>query len=140
MSNEDSFYPRLIIQEYFDTLTTQLDKETDVYVTEHRLTIAQVDLDRVGEARRLMSAEIGRLREANLRNYARHSDAFLRSLDTVRQRVDMSEEKKINVIYKMLFSSGYCFFIESNSDTLIKRLVVLDCFPNNNNIYDNSKE
>jgi hypothetical protein len=141
MSNEDSFYPRLIIQEYFDTLAVQLGKETELLLAESRATpVAKDTADRLNAARKQMLAEIERLKELNLKNYARNADMFQASLDNVRTSADMSEEKKINIIYKLLFSVGYCFFIESTPVTMLKRLVVLDCFPNNNNIYDNSKE
>jgi hypothetical protein len=140
MSNEDSFYPRLIIQEYFETLAVQLEKETDLVLAENKSTLAMKDVDRLNTARRQMLAEIERLKELNMRNYARNANTFLAKLESVRQSAGTSEEKKINIIYKLLFSVGYCFFIESSPTSLIKRLVVLDCFPNNNNIFDNTKE
>lgn len=141
---QDAFYPRLIIEEYFDTLRSQLDQEVDNYLAcQCKRVESQThykDVDHLNLVRKQLVDEINRLKQANLTSYNKHANSFLISLDDIRRDRSMCEEKKINVIYKLLFSSGYCFFIDANQVSKIKRLVVLDCFPNNNSIYDNSKE
>ena len=140
MSNQDSFYPRLIIQEYFDTLINQLNIEMDAYLAESKSSLSSKDTEYLNLVKRQLVSEILRLRDLNLANYAKNSKSFLESLERIRSDFVTSEEKKINIIYKLLFSSGYCFFIEANQTSRIKRLVVLDCFPNNNNLLDSAQE
>jgi hypothetical protein len=138
MSNENQFYPRIIIIEYFDTLLKQLREEIELaYSADDELP--QSDIDTLKTVQKQLIDEINRLKQVNLRNYECNSRVFLQNLHRIRQDTSIIEEKKINIIYRLLFSSGYAFFIDSNKNTQIKRLVVLDCFPSNNNIFDQSK-